>query len=748
MLFPSRIAIICLVITLFSLSSAWGQSNTGIIEGKITSSEGEPVAGANIAIKENQKGTSSDNNGKFIIQNIQSGKYTLIVSAVGYAEYEEQLSIQSGQAEKLEITLNTTTKELGEVVVTGTMRKTFTRESPVKVAVVTPKRLEQGKTSANIMDLIDSVNGLSTQLNCGVCGTNAIRINGVEGPNTAVLIDGMPIMGALASVYGLNGISPSIIDQVEVIKGPQSTLYGTQALGGVVNIITKNPATTPSFSADIYTKSTREGNVNLAASPKTGRFKSFISGNLGRMEHYFDNNGDDFNDVPKRSKVGLFGKGILEGNNGEQRLNIAAKFYDENRTGGMEDYSDEVRGSDQIYGESIYTRRAELMSDYYPAGLDQQLRISGAFTYHDQDSYYGTEHYNARQNILYGQATWNQEITESIQLLMGTTLRYQTYNDNTPATSEGTNKRFIPGLFTQGELTVGAATFLGGFRIDHHTEHGFITAPRLSAKFSPTDYTTARISGGTGFRVVNVFTEDHAALTGSREVVFREDLHPERSKSITASIEHIIPFGVNPLTIGIDGFYTRFSNKIIPDYDQDPNLIVYENLNGYSVTQGFSVNLDQNFTSLPISYDISLTLMDVFTEENDIRKALTYAPDLTGSFGATYQLNKWDMTLGYSGNLVGPKRMPDNYVENFGREQWSPTFSTHDLKLTKEFSNVNRSAGVGVEAYFSVENIFNYTQGSPLVDAATPFSPEFDTIYTWGPIVGRTFSIGARLNLR
>ncbi len=748
MVFPSRTAIICFIITLFSLSSAWSQPNTGIIEGKITSSEGEPVAGANIAIKENQKGTSSDNNGKFIIQNIPPGKYTLIVSAVGYAEYEKQLSIQSGQTEKLEITLNTTTEELGEVVVTGTMRKTFTKESPVKVAVVTPKRLEQGKTSANIMDLIDSVNGLSTQLNCGVCGTNAIRINGVEGPNTAVLIDGMPIMGALASVYGLNGISPSIIDQVEVIKGPQSTLYGTQALGGVVNIITKNPANTPSFSADIYTKSTREGNVNLAASPKVGRFKSFISGNLGRMEHYFDDNGDGFNDVPKRSQMGIFGKGTLEGNNGEQRLNIAAKFYDENRTGGTKDYSDAVRGSDQIYGESIYTRRAELMTDYHPAGLNQQLRISGAFTYHDQDSYYGTEHYNARQNILYGQATWNQKITESIQLLTGTTLRYQTYNDNTPATSKGTNRRFIPGLFAQGELSVGAATFLGGFRVDHHTEHGFITAPRLSAKYSPTDYTTARISGGTGFRVVNVFTEDHAALTGSREVVFREDLHPERSKSITASIEHIIPFGTNPLTIGLDGFYTRFSNKIIPDYDQDPNLIVYENLDGHSVTQGFSVNLDQNFTSLPISYDISLTLMDVFTEENDIRKALTYAPDFTGSFGATYQLNKWDMTLGYSGNLVGPKRMPDNYVEKFGRDRWSPTFSTHDLKLTKEFSNVNRSAGVGIEAYFSVENIFNYTQGSPLVDAATPFSSEFDTIYTWGPIVGRIFSLGARLNLR
>ena len=349
---------------------------------------------------------------------------------------------------------------------------------------------------------------------------------------------------------------------------------------------------------------------------------------------------------------------------------------------------------------------------------------------------------------MYGQATWDQAITGNINILAGTTLRFETYNDNTPATSDGANKRFIPGIFTQAEYSSGNTTLLGGIRFDHQSEHGLVTAPRFSAKYSASDYTTLRINGGTGFRVVNVFTEDHAALTGSRQVVFQENLEPEQSRSITASVEHIIPFGVNPLTIGLDGFYTYFSNKIIPDYDQDPDLIIYENLDGFSLTRGFSIALDQNFTSLPVSYNVSFTLMDVFTDENGTRRALTYAPGYTGSFGATYQLRSLDLTIGYSGNLVGPKRMPDNYVEEFGRDRWSPTYTTHDLKITKEFTNVNSANGVGLEAYISAENLFDYTQGSPLVDASNPFGPNFDTIYTWGPIIGRTFTVGARLNLR
>ena len=716
------------------------------VEGHVTSG-GEPLPGANVQIEGTDRGAATNPDGQYRITGIEPGGYTVVASAIGYRTVRQDVTLEAGVSRQVDFALEETVLRGEEVVVTGTMREQYVKDSPVKVSVINAERLQRGKAGSNLMDLIGSVNGLTTQLNCGVCGTNAIRINGVEGPNTAVLIDGMPIMGALASVYGLNGISPSIIDQVEVIKGPQSTLYGTQALGGVVNIITKDPENTPTFAGEVYGRSTREGSIDLAVSPHVGRFKGFVSANALRMEHYFDDNDDGFADQPMRSRIALFGKGSLAGPSGAPMLNVAAKLYGENRTGGTPAFTDDLRGSDTVYGESIYTRRGEFLANYMPTGLDG-LRIEGALTVHDQDSYYGTEHYVAQQQIAFGQATYSTPVTDALDLLVGSTLRYETYNDNTPATSGGADKRFIPGVFGQGELSLGDVTLLGGLRIDHQDELGFITAPRLSAKYSPSARTTLRASGGTGFRVVNVFTEDHAALTGSRVVVFAEDLDPERSRSVTASVEHILPLGANPLTVSVDGFYTRFSNKIIPDYDQDPNLIVYENLDGFSVTRGFAVGFDQNFTALPLTYTLGLTLTDVFTEEGGEREAVTYAPDYTGTLGATYQVRTLGIEVDYTANLVGPKRMPDFYVETFSRDRTSPAYTTHDVKLVKEFGDVNSARGVGFDVYLAAENIFDRTQGSPLVDADRPFSPQFDTIYTWGPIVGRTFSLGVRMNLR
>ncbi|NBC86713.1 MAG: TonB-dependent receptor [Bacteroidetes bacterium] len=731
------------LVLLLLVPVAYGQAT---IEGNVTSNSAS-VPAANVRILDGTQGAATRSDGSYRIAGLEPGTYTLIVSAMGFETARETVTLGFGETVRVDFSLAPTVIRNEEVVVTATMRERYVKDSPVKVDVMTAERLQRAQTGSNLMDVIGNVNGLTTQLNCGVCGTNAIRINGVEGPNTAVLIDGMPVMGALASVYGLNGISPAIIDQVEVIKGPQSTLYGTQALGGVVNIITKDPENTPSFSGEVYARSTAEGSIDLAVSPSAGRVKGFLSATAFQMENYFDDNNDGFADVPKRSRLGLFGKGTLENRRGAVIGNVAAKFYGENRTGGVPGYSDALRGSDRIYGESIYTRRGEVMANYTPPSVEA-LRVEGAFTYHDQDSYYGTEHYVAQQTISFGQVTYAAPMSETVDLLAGSTVRYETYNDNTPATSSGADRRVVPGVFGQAEVGVGDVTVLGGLRVDHHAAHGLIPAPRLSAKYRPSDRTTVRAGTGTGFRIVNVFTEDHAALTGSRDVVFTENLKPERSWSLTGSMEHIFPLRANPMTVTIDGFYTRFSNKIIPDYDQDPGLIIYENLDGFSVTRGVSLGIDHNLTALPITYNLGVTVTDVYTREEGSRRAVAYAPDYTGTAGLTYQIRSIGLDIDYAASLVGPKRMPDVYVQTFGRDRTSPVHSTHDLKLEKAFGSVNSDSGLGIDVFLSVENIFDYTQGSPLVEARAPFGPQFDTIYTWGPIVGRTIALGARVNLR
>lgn len=744
----SRSVLVTLILISMGAYQAYGQSKRGGVKGSVTS-DGEPLPGVNIYIKGTQKGNSTNRDGSYSIDKITEGKHTLIASFVGFKKVKREFNIKPGENTTIDVEMRQSTASMQQMVVTGNARKTYVKDSPVKVDAIKPRRLIQSKVSSNIMDLIGSVSGLTTQLNCGVCNTNAIRINGIEGPNTAVLIDGMPMMGPLSHVYGLNSINPSLIERLEVIKGPQSTLYGSEALGGVVNIITKNTENTPTLSANVYRNTIQANNLDLSAATHSKRFDALIGGNGFYSDSFSDKNGDNFNDHTNKKRVTLFGKGNLRAEDGQKVLSIAAKYYNENRTGGVKGFSNKYRGTNILYGESIYTRRASVLADYRPQGFKQKLRIKGSFSYHDQDSRYGTESYIATQNIGFAQATWDESITENVQLLSGLTYRYKNYDDNTPATSAGTEAFYTPGAFAQADWTFGDFLARGGFRLDHHSEQGWVSSPRLSVKYNPSELTTLRVNYGTGFRVVNVFTEDHAALTGSRQVIFAEELKPEKAKSITASIEHIISFGANPLTVSIDGFYTKFSNKIIPDYDQDPNKIVYENLEGFSATRGFSIGLDQNFTSLPISYDASFTLTDVYTDENGTKRAITYAPNFTGNLGLTYRIKQADMSLNYEANLTGPKRMPDFYVNKFGRDQFSSTFTTHNFKITKEFSDVNTSKnGIGFEAYFSAENIFDFTQGSPLVDAGNPFSDDFDTIYTWGPVWGRTLTLGARLNIR
>jgi len=746
MQFVRRIVILSLLLAGVS-GAAHAQA---VLYGRVTDNAGEPIPSANLYVEETEQGIATQDDGTYRLSSLSAGTHTIVVSAVGFQAVEEQVTLEAGEEREWDVSLEPTVLRGEEVVVTSTMREMYVKDSPVKVQSVSSERLQRGSVTSNIMDVIGNVSGLSTQLNCGVCGTNAIRINGVEGPNTAVLIDGMPIQGALASVYGLNGISPSIIDRVEVIKGPQSTLYGTDALGGVVNIITKDPANTPTLSADVYGRSTQEFNADVAASAKGDRVKGFVSGNVLRMENFFDENGDNFADQVMRSRAALFGKGTVENADGGKILSVAGKGYYEDRTGGLPGFSDDIRGSDEIYGESIYTTRGELLAEFRPPGVEQ-LRFKGATTYHDQDSFYGGTGYKATQTNSFLQSTWNQQLTDAVRLLGGGTLRYQTYDDDSPVTSGGAKKRFIPGVFAQAKWLPGALTLLGGLRVDYHDESGFVSAPRLAAKYDASDRTTLRASVGTGFRFVNVFTEDHQSLTGTSEVVFADDLDPERSRSVTANLEHILPLGGNPMTLSLDGFYTRFTNKIEPAYEINnnaPNRVIYANNDSEATTRGFTAGLEQNFTAIPLSYDASFTFIDAFIEDDEGTRALDYSPDFLGNLGATYQLRDLGLELDYSANLVGPKRMPDLYVEGYGRDRESPTFSTHDLKLTKSFLDVNSPSSVGVDAYLSVENIFDTTQPTPLVGDPYDAEEGFETIYTWGPIVGRTFSLGVRMNLR
>lgn len=722
---------LCLLFILPAITLA--QSATGTIEGTVTG-DGEPVLGANVTITETQRGTSTNTNGNFRIENIIPGTYKLSVSAVGYNSNSQAISIEANEVLKLKISLNSKTEELGQVVVTGTMRETFVKESPVKVQVVSNKHL-QNTGANNLMESVNFLNGLYQEVSCGVCSTNSVRINGMDGPYTAILIDGMPIMGALASVYGLNGINTSSIRNIEIIKGPNSTLYGSEAMGGVINVITQDPSTAPRLAIDGSFSTHEEANLSLTHAAKWDNTQTLIGVDGTYFDTFLDQNKDGFADVTKRKKLSLFNKWIFDRENARQ-FDLAFKLYLEDRLGGTEDYNKDLRGSDEIYGESITTKRFEMLGNYDLPISAEDIRAEFSYSYHQQDSYYGTYHYKADQQIYFTNLIWDKRFTPWRQLLVGATSRIDVLDQTFDGIHLGQGSRdtrIIPGIFAQYEHNFNEnIKALGGMRIDQYNEHGLIYSPRINTKFDFSDHTTLRLNGGTGFRIVNLFTEEHEALSGSRRVVIEEELNPERSINGTMNLNQIVDIGTSVLNIDLDLFYSHFSNQIIPDYSR-ASEIQYRNLDGFSVSRGISLNAAHNFPS-PLQYSIGFTYQDVFESNNGVQTRIHFAPEWSGVFTASYTIPATKISAYYSGRIVGNMKLPkyEGYITE------SPVFSEHNLKLSHEFSDQK-------SVYLTVKNLGNYTQKNPIISPSQPFSDEFATDHVYGPIQSRRFLIGIQL---
>ncbi|MGB1779459.1 MAG: TonB-dependent receptor plug domain-containing protein, partial [Longimicrobiales bacterium] len=364
-----------------------------------------------------------------------------------------------------------------------------------------------------------------------------------------------------------------------------------------------------------------------------------------------------------------------------------------------------------------------------------EIRLEGSYSWHDQDSWYGDSPYAASQHIAFGNALWGPMYGRH-DLLVGASVRYQTYDDNTPATTE-IDRRLIPGLFAQDELRfANGVTVLGGVRADHHEEHGVIASPRVAFKWDAFEHTSFRINAGTGFRVVNLFTEDHAALTGAREVLIVSQLEPERSRSVTLNVNQVVEFGPNPMMIDVDLFHTRFSNKIVPDYDVDPNQIVYDNLDGHAISRGVGLTLNQNVDFDRFLYSVGVTVQDVYTVEAEQLADEFFAPNVRGVLSATYNARSVPLRFDYTGSITGPMRLPA-YEAPFTRAERSPTYAIHNVQGSWRIEG-------GAEFYLSVKNLSDYVQPSALIDPANPFGDDFDTAYVYGPLRGRHLMLGLR----
>ena len=747
-------------------------SSLSQISGTVSSNSKE-LAFSSVQVLKTELGASTDSSGFYQISGLSPGSYFIRASAMGYVPLTKQITLIDSQRISLDFLLIPDKNALSEVVITGTLKEVSRLESPVPVEVYSPAFFRKNPTPS-VFDALQNINGVRPQLNCNVCNTGDIHINGLEGPYTMILIDGMPIVSGLSSVYGLSGIPNALIERVEIVKGPASSLYGSEAVGGLINIITKKPQNAPVFSGDIFTTSWQEVNTDIGFKLNAGKRATILTGiNYFKYGNRIDNNNDNFTDVTQQDRISVFQKWNFDRK--ESRLfTVAARYNYEDRWGGDMTWDKSFRGGDQRYAESIYTNRWEMIGNYQ-LPIKEKMLMSFSYTDHSQNSVYGQTLYLAEQKIAFSQLTWDKKISNH-DLLAGAALRYTYYDDNTPATElqSGLRKNhpdeiYLPGVFVQDEIELAKKhKLLMGLRYDYNSIHGNIVTPRLAYKWTINDRNIVRLNAGTGFRVVSLFTEEHAALTGAREVVVTEELQPERSYNANLNYIKKIYFN-NGSIINLDAsaWYTHFNNQILPDYLTDPAKIIYSNLEGYAVSRGISVNMDVNLMS-GLKFVAGGSLLDVFSRNTnegvDYKIRPLLAEKWTGTWSVSYLFDRLHMNVDYTGNIYGPMRLP-RLGDSDPRSAYSPVWSLQNIQVTYNGSKK-------YEIYAGIKNLLNWTpgknepflisrsrdpfdknvqydgDGKVIATSDNPYGLKFDPSFVYAPNQGIRGFLGVRVNFK
>ena len=651
------------------------------ISGLVKDSEQNLLFGATIHNSSNSKSEIVNEVGEFSIES-KKGENKLFISYVGYSS-AVIIIISNGESIINVGTIVLENDSLEEIVISGTLREVSKLKSAVPIELYTADFFK-ATPKASLFEAIESINGVRPQLNCNVCNTGDIHINGQEGANTMVLIDGLPIVSGLSTVYGLSGIPQSLVKQVEVIKGPASTLYGSEAIGGVINLITKSPETIKPFNIETFMSSWGELNIDIGAKYKLKNSQGLIGVNYFNYSNPIDNNGDGFTDLTLQHRISIFNKIKTKKNS------VAFRYFYEDRWGGEMNWSPRFRGGNEVYGESIYTSRVEVFGKY---DVLENLFLQYSLNNHDQNSVYGTTSYNAIQTTGFLQGVFMKNI-HNHDLLFGATYRYTLYDDNTPATIQK-DKTALPGLFIQDQWTINKSqTLLSGIRYDKNSIYGDIWTPRLNYKWSSEDESSIlRLGFGTGYRVVNVFTEDHAALTGARDVVFTEAILPEKSWNTTINWNKKLYSKYGAIfDLDFSVFKTEFSNRILPDYETNPNQIIYSNLVGKSITQGATVNINSLFAD-----GLKVNIGATFIDSKIINNNQTEYPYLTEKFSGNYQLSytfyEPKITVDISGTVIGSMKLP--LLGNLDtRAPNSPVINIMNIQATYEFKTIEIFAGI------------------------------------------------------
>ncbi len=767
-----KLYILGAVIALLMPVVAWGDSvvpapkknisDANIYGHIINASNNEHLPYASIAVKGTTIGCSSDATGHYYLKNLPVGHHTIVVTLLGFETIEQPIEAVAGKNIEMNFTLEEQAMSLDEVVVSATRNETNRRRTATVVNVASQKLFES-TASSNLSESMNFQSGLRVENNCGNCGTMQLRINGLEGHYSQILLDSRPIFSSLAAVYGLDQLPVAMIERVEVVRGGGSALFGSNAIGGVVNIITRDPlrnSLTLANTTHILSGGTTDINTALNGSfvSDDNKVGVYLFAQVKGRDAY-DRNGDGFSDIPSLNSETAGFRAYYK-TSAYTRITAEYHHTHEFRRGG--DNLSEAPHMAMICEQLDHKiDGGGLRFDYFSPDSRHRMSVYTSAQGIDRSSYFGTdmnpEAYGATKDLTVvagAQYTYGFDRLWFMpaDLTVGAEYNYNTLDDSYHATQRRLEqKTSTAGFFFQNEWHSEKVNILIGGRLDkHNMVRKPIFSPRVNLRYSPIEDIGLRISYASGYRAPQAYNEDlHIdALNHSVSIIrLADDLRPEYSHSVSASADIYHSFGRLQTNLLVEGFYTMLDDVFTLEKvgtDADGNTIKERrNADGATVA-GITAEVKlgiKGIFEIQAGYTFQrsrYTSPERWSDDVEPQRRMFRSPDHYGYLTSSFELAR-RLSASLFCTYTGPMLVQHNAgILDVDTQTTTPSFWDCGIKAAYV---VPLSHVIDLEINAGVKNIFDSYQKD------LDFGASKDSAYIYGPSMPRTFFVGLKLTL-
>lgn len=720
------------------------------ILGKVSNDKKEALIGASVYWLNTNIGVTTGNKGAFEIsaKNILDRK--LVARYVGHIADTIEILNQPFIEFRLQ-----ETSALSEVIVQGKREGVMISDfRPIKTEQITQTELRKA-ACCDLAGCFETQTTVQPQTTNVVTNAKELRMLGLSGVYNQILIDGFPMIQGLTYTYGISSIPGTLVDNIYVSKGANSVLQGFESISGQINVETKDPDKTDRLLLNAYMNNFMEKHFNVNYAFKQGKWSNLTAFHTVQPANKIDRDDDNFLDLPLLTRYMISNKWKY-GNEKDWGWNsrIGLRFTNEQRIGGQTFFNPEnEKGSSDVYGQTVNINQPEIWTKTGYRFNDQHNIVLFASALHQQQqSFFGTVKYNAEQTNFYGNIQYELNYGKN-DLKTGISYRHLNLKENIAFTDTFLLRTFagnyqrlenIPGLFAENTMRFfnDKLTWIAGVRGDHHNQFGFQFTPRTLVKYDIAPKAIIRANIGTGWRTVNLFSENIGLLVSSRNIIFAEPLQPEKALNYGINLTQKFETANKELSgyFSADFYRTVFQNQIFPDYDTDPTKAIIKNFTGTSISNGFQAELNLSIYSR-FELKTGYNFLDVYRKIGTEKQLLPF--NARHKFLTTFSYKPVSNKFHFDMNVhwYGEQRLPNtktNPVE-FQRPDFSQPFTIVNAQFTYNLKKL--------ELYAGLENIFDFRQRQPIISWQNPFSPFFDTSSVWGPTRGRESYVGVRYKL-